>query len=314
MKNISQIAQKCSEGNTGTSEQKKNRRYVFTSFNETEPTLTTKMKYILYAPEICPGKGTFHWQGYVEWKSQRTISAIQREYKKLKLPFGKLLIAQGDIGHQLDYIRGPYNKDGKTKPYNPDWKEFGKRPKGQGHRTDLVELKNTIMNGKKVDDIVIENPIAFHQYGRTLERIEDIYLCKQWRKEMTKGIWYYGPTGTGKSHEAFKNYNPDTHYLWVKDGRFQDGYRGQPIVIMNDFRGHIPYDDMLNIVDKHPYFVNRKGRRPIPFISKTVIVTSPLTPDEVYHNRRDKDDLEQFSRRFTVIEKKTRYIDLAEVE
>jgi len=56
---------------------------------------------------------------------------------------------------------------------------------------------------------------------------------------MTTCTWYYGETGTGKSERAFKDYDHNTHYHYVGDNGWWDGYEGQHTVILNDFNGHI---------------------------------------------------------------------------
>ena len=114
---------------------------------------------------------------------------------------------------------------------------MGVKP-AQGARADLKELKEEIVSGKRtVDEITMDDPMVYHQYGRTLHRIEDIALRKKFRTEMTKGIWYHGTTLKGKSHLAFANFDPETHYVWKDDNGWQDGYMGQEIVIIDDFRG-----------------------------------------------------------------------------
>jgi hypothetical protein len=86
----------------------------------------------------------------------------------------------------------------------------------------------------------------YHQYGRTLHKIEDIVLRTKYRSWMTTCTWYYGPTATGKSHRAFEGFNPITDYVWADDNGWQDGYTGQPRVIINDFRGDIiKYNELL---------------------------------------------------------------------
>ena len=97
-----------------------------------------------------------------------------------------------------------------------------------------------------------------------------------------------------------ERYHPDTHYVWKDDKGWQDGYSGQETVIVNDFRGSIPYGELLNLVDKWPHFVPRRGREPAPFLAKKFIVTSSLTPEQVYHNLAASDSLDQLSRRFKV--------------
>ena len=94
-----------------------------------------------------------------------------------------------------------------------DWFEFGIPPE-QGKRKDLDIVKNEILAGRSVDSVCVEQPMLYHMYGRTLNRIEEIAFRKKFRTEYTKGIWYYGKTGKGKSHNAFEDYSPDTHYIY----------------------------------------------------------------------------------------------------
>lgn len=97
---------------------------------------------------------------------------------------------------------------------------------------------------------------------------------------MTEGFWYYGETGVGKSHRAFAEAGDDV-YVWVDDNGWWDGYTGQEVVIINDFRGGIKYNELLQLIDKWPYSVRRRGRPPMPFTSKKIIITSSMSPDQV---------------------------------
>lgn len=178
--------------------------------------------------------------------------------------------------------------------------ELGQRP-AQGDRHDLKDVVNDIRTGKrKADDIAVEDPVFYHMYGRTLAKAEDILSRKRFRTDMTKGIWYWGPTGVGKSHRAFDGFDPDTHYVKPLDDQWWDGYTGQKVVILNDFRGQITYSELLTLVDKWPHSVKRRNREPIPFVAETVIITSALPPEDVYHNISARDSLDQLRRRFTI--------------
>lgn len=288
------------------------RSHAFTSYNTEQPAYNEKkMKYLLYAPEICPDTGRPHWQGYVVWKNPRSISAIQKEAKKAGCPYGWLGASLGSFQENLSYIKGPYDDGkGKTKPFNPLWQEHGTQPK-QGSRSDLIHLKNELANGTtSVDEIAIDNPMMFHKYGRTLSKIEDITLRKKVRKWMTTGVWYWGATGVGKSHIAFRNFSPDTHYVWKTDNGWQDGYTGQATVIINDFRGAIPYNELLQMVDKWPHYARRRGREPAPFLAREVIVTSSLSPAKIYNRRDAKDSIKQLKRRMTIVNLKGNPQDL----
>lgn len=297
---IKKNAQKCPGGNTRTPGQNRFHAFCFTSFLETEPFYDeNRCKYLLFAPEICPDTGRHHWQGYAYFYDKISLKTCQRI---LKCPNVNMRAALADdVQYQKDYIIGPYNKDGKNKPYNPEHKIFGCEP-NQGKRSDLIELKDKILKGElSCDDIITNMPEYYHQYGRTLDKLEDLKMSKIYRTEMTKGIWYYGPTGVGKSHIAFTGFTPETHYVVPNDNGWWDNYKQQDIVIINDFRGWINYNEMLQLVDKWPHCVKRRGRPPLPFTSKVVIITSSLHPEDIYHNRNNEDSIEQLLRRFEVV-------------
>jgi len=142
----------------------------------------------------------------------------------------------------------------------------------------------------------------FHQYGRTMDRLEDIALRQKFRTMMTRAYWYTGPSMAGKSHKVFENYSPDTHYvkpLGEADCKWWDGYTGQETVIFNEFRGQIPFAEMLDLMDKWPKTVSRRGRAPVPFLAKTILIASIRMPRDVYVNQSGE-PWEQFERRCVV--------------
>lgn len=282
---MTDTAHKCPEGNTDTSGPKKARLQCFTSYCIVKPSFTEKMKWLCFGKEKCPTTGRIHWQGVVYWIHPHT-----------KKGAGKLL----NNAH-VENCKGTLEENIKYCQKEGQYEEYGERP-SQGARTDLIALYKEIQNGKTVEEIRSEQPDTYHQYGRTLEKLEDDVLRKKWRTWMTKGIWYHGKTGTGKSHKAFKDYHPDTHYLYRHDNGWWEGYKGQEVVIINDFRGEIKYNELLQIIDKWPYFVKRRCREPVPFLSKLVIITSSKRPEEVYYNLSQNDSIEQLMRRIDVID------------
>lgn len=293
-KKISDFTQKCTEGNTKTSVQKevtpdpyeRSRNWCFTSYEESCPTFQNDMKYLICGSETCPTTGRKHWQCYTYLKNAKTWSAFQKLIGK---------------GVHFEKCKGSADNNIKYCSKENQFQEFGDRP-NQGERTDLKEIvDNVLARNTSVDEIIVDNPILYHQYGRTLEKAEDIAMRRIFRTEMTKGTWYHGDTGTGKSHMAFENYDPATHYCLPKDNGWWDGYKQQDTVIINDFRGEIKYSDLLQMVDKWPYSVPRRGREPLPFTSKHVIITSSLPPEDVYNNLAARDNLNQLYRRFNIL-------------
>lgn len=262
------------------------RAWVFTVNNWTEEEcekarlLSEYCEYLVYGKEV--GKqGTPHLQGFCYFKNQRARSFVLQFLPRAWAEPSR------DIPAAIEYCK----KDG-------DFWEQGKEPK-QGRRVDVEALRDEIKAGKRVDDIAVDDPVAYHQYGRTLSKIEDIVMRKKFRTEMTEGVWYIGESGAGKSHIVFDDFSPDTHYVYPYDnGNWCDGYTQQETVIFNEFRGQIPYSRMLELVDKWPCSFPRRGREPMPFLSKRVLVTSKIHPREIYKNLSENDSLDQLYRRF----------------
>jgi hypothetical protein len=91
-------------------------------------------------------------------------------------------------------MKGESEKSDKFSHTNPgkNWKGYtgGEFPLGQGHRTDIETQALRITNGElTVDEMVIEAPMFVHQYGRTMDRLEDIRLRSIFRTEMAQCIW-----------------------------------------------------------------------------------------------------------------------------
>jgi len=291
---------------------KKMRSWCFTAWDG-EPTFDEKkMRYLCFSPEVCPESGKHHLQGFVYFKSQMTLTAVQ---KYLMKTFGSkkginLEFTKGTPEENRTYCGGAHYDDGKgkVKEPNPEFKEWGDLPK-QGSRTDIDSIKDAIMSGETTaDDVCLENPELFHQCGRTLDRIQALALRKKTRNGlwMTKGEWYYGETGAGKSFTAFKDFDVETHYvvsLSQLARGFWTGYKGQEVVIVNEFRGQIGFGELMDLVDCYDKRVDVKCGEPVPFLAKKVIITGPKSPAETYSGIVDKgDSIEQLYRRFDVFQ------------
>lgn len=274
---------------------KRYRNYCFTLNNYTEDDIhmlkgSDLFTYIIFGEEVAPTTGTPHLQGYFEMAEAKTISSLIKKH----VPKGiHLEPAKGNQKQNKEYCSKGKNIFEKGSE------------KKQGARNDLDALRNQIENGTSVDDICMDNPMIFHLYGRTMERIEAITLRKKWRTWMTTCDWYYGPTGVGKSHQAFLNFDPEKCYVFnLNDNGWWDGYKGQETVIINEFRGNIPYGELLDLIDKNAKYVKWRCREKVPFLAKHIIITSSLRPEDCYHNLAVSDSLEQLFRRINLLWKK----------
>lgn len=246
--------------------------------------------YIAYGAETCPTTGRPHHQMWVYFKNQRSTG--KRALKKI----GELITRAPS---HVEPMKGSITDNVKYCEKEGSYITHGKKPE-QGHRTDLDEMVTDIKSGKrKAENILLSDPIKYHQYGRTLEKVEDIVLRKKFRTEQTACIWYWGPTGVGKSHHAFRNFDPDECYTKCLTDQWWDGYTGQRKVILNEFSGEISFKEFLALVDKWPHYVKRRNREPTPFLAEIVYVTSSKRPREIFGSVGE--DLAQLDRRIETV-------------
>lgn len=265
----------------------KNRGYCFTVNNYTDAECDwfkqfTDCEYLCVGKEIGES-GTPHLQGYVYFTNARTIKGLKR-----LLGFKRA---------HLEQQRGTNFQASEYCKKESLFIERGQMPK-QGQRTDLNEIYDLVRNGASADTIAWEHPAAYNMANRVINRLDDIRLRSQRRNFMTEGEWIFGPTGVGKSEYAFQY---EDSYVYPYDGGWWDGYHCQENVVIDEFRGQLAFNELLRMVDKHPnYFCRRRGREPMPFVSKKVIITSSCPPWEIYKNLAESDSLKQLYRRFKI--------------
>lgn len=268
-KDVSDVSE-VAGGNTKPRPNKTYRHWCFTSYTEVKYDVSW-MRYLVVGKETCPSTKRKHYQCHVYSEKPLRFTGIK---KKLQ---GAHIEVSVDPDKSIAYCK----KDG-------DWQEFGKKPE-QGARTDLTSLKDKILAGTTVSSIVLEDPQAYHQYGRTLQKIEDIKESQMKRNFRPEVYWFYGPTGTGKSHYVHSK-EKDLYCKSFNDDKWWDGYHFQEAVLLDDYRGEMKYNDLLQFLDKYPYTVPRRGRAPIQMMAKRIYITAPKKPEEIYLDNSDSID------------------------
>jgi RNA helicase. len=248
--------------------------------------------------------GTPHLQGFVHFENAKTMSAIHKiaGWKRTALKPSLKPLSAIDYCKKGEQSHAEWEESGIDGPhYGKNAVIFERGAYKQGRRTELEAVYKQVKDGVSVDEIAWDNPDIYERAHKSLTKLEDIRLRKLRRSEMTEGIWIFGGTGCGKSEYAFNTYDDGMSYSYPYDNGWWDGYKCQSTIIIDEFRGQIPFNEILRMVDKHPnYYVRRRNREPMPFISKKVIITSALHPCEVFKNLSSNDSMMQLYRRFKI--------------
>lgn len=254
------------------------KRYVFTINNPTfedycavvEFCTTSNCCYAVVGEEVGE-KGTPHLQGFVNLRCK------QRPKRLEELLGGRAWISPAR-GSDLD--NKAYCQ--KERPYL----ECGE-PQRQGQRSDLRDAVTALDEGMSLCDVARKWPVQYVMFGRGLQSYVTLTSNRQ-RDWKTEVIILIGPPGCGKSRWAWEFESPAKYYK--ARGKWWDGYDGHETVVMDDFYGWLPYDDMLRICDRYPLRVETKGGS-TQFLAKHVIVTSNRPPEEWYKEQYDQQAL-----------------------
>lgn len=265
--------------------------WVFTLNNYTEQDeqriqafATAECRYLVYGRERAPQTGTLHLQGYAYLKKRRRVTQLRRELSD-RAHYEK---AKGTPLQNKEYC----TKDG-------DYYESGLPPSGQGRRTDLESVHRAIREGHPRDEII---ELHFTCYARH-HRFLDAYISSKSvpRTWATENVVYWGKTGTGKTRQVYNFHRIESIYKHTGE-RWFDGYRGQPVVLFDDFTGAVfPLPYLLQLIDRYPMEVPVKGGF-VNWAPKTIYFTSNINPDEWYANAREQHQ-EALKRRLNVITK-----------
>lgn len=161
---------------------------------------------------------------------------------------------------------------------------------------------------KKGDIVSIDADVRIKSY-KTLKQIEKDHMKPQAMER--KVFVLYGPTGTGKSHRAWAHAGLDA-YPKSSTSIYWDGYQGQEMVVMDEFRGKIGIEHLLTWFDKYPVCVQNKFGGCV-LNAKTIIITSNLHPKDWFPDL-DETTIQALLRRLTIffVESQTEEIDFNE--
>lgn len=267
---------------------KRSRSWVFTLNNYTEGDVNflkgLQCNYIVFGKEVAPTTGTPHLQGYIEFATARTMTAIK---KKMELSQDMHLeIRKGTPQEAREYCI----KEG-------DVYERGDIPQANGHRKGLEEATKAVIEGKSMDEIANEFPNEYVRYSSGLKSLATVKVKPRDPKNPPQVIWLWGLAGTGKTREAYESHKS----VYIKDGtQWWDGYEGQEAIIIDDFEAiEWNYRDFLRLLDRYPYRGQFKGGY-VNVNSPTIYITCEYHPSKIWTGNK----LAQVTRRLNQIVEK----------
>lgn len=237
-----------------------------------------KLTYLITGKEVV---STEHLQGYCEVETKASLSSMKSFLKRAHWEKAK-----GSPKQASEYCK----KDG-------DFEEAGVLSVGQGFRSDLNDIKDLIVEGKNEEFIADNFFSKWVVYRKSFQAYAA--LKNQERSWSTQVHVFWGKTGTGKTRFVMDQVM-DSDFWSPGDYKWFDGYCGQPIVIIDDFRGEYQLQMLLKLLDRYPMSVPVKGGF-TKWAPKKVYITSNIHPDSWYP-LADRYSIAAMFRRFTIVQ------------
>lgn len=260
----------------------KSRDWCFTSFNLENYEKFKNIKnseYVIYQVETCPETNKKHLQGFIQFKNPRSMSGIKKLLKDNQI---HLQTRYSTVENAINYCKKDDSRDN-----NYERIEYGNANMNdnKGKRNDLNEMYNMIKNGCTIDEIKEYNPSAYIRYYKAFDRLyndEQSKLCGEFKNIEVNIL--YGNAGTGKTSYIMQKHGANNVYKLEKgnnDNLWFDGYKGQEVLLIDDFYGWIKYSKILNLIDGYKMMLEIKGG--VTYSNwKYIYITSNESPEKWY--------------------------------
>jgi len=270
---------------------KRGRRFVFTINNYHADDVTwfksQTQHNMLIAGEEVGEEGTAHIQGAVAWTTAVRFGQVQSWWNTRYAGANqacKIWVRnmKGSPKQSQKYC----SKEGKVIIHYNKLK--------QGDRQDLTDLWEDIQQGKRWKGLVEddEHRSTAARYHKFVDKA--IGIAEESGADANRSVRVmviYGEAGLGKTGGPKKCYKDDIYQPIVGANTvWFDGYKGQSVLLIDDFYGGIKYSYLMKLLDRGKLMLEVKGSTTYAKWNK-VIITSNVHPSEWYKTVKDQQGL-----------------------
>lgn len=246
-------------------------------------------------------EGTFHTHIYLV-----CANAVKFTVMKNRFDGGHFEMCKGTSKDNRDYVF----KDGKWKNTEKETTnhadshyESGEMPiERQGKRNDLEDLYDMINSGMSDADILKDSPSYMMQLD-AIRKTREIIQAEKFQSE-TRDIrvtYFYGPPGTGKTRFVWEAYRTDAYIVSDYKHPF-DEYRGQEVLVLDEFRSGFEMPLMLRLLDIYPLVLPARYNNKQACYSKVYILSNiGLEKQYMWYQKNEPETWRAFLRRIHAV-------------
>lgn len=245
--------------------------WVFTVWNPSEEDLESlrasvgPLNGVVGLESPTDGDDRVHLQGYARWKSAKTGSAVKK------------WLGRNDAHLELP-ISGDYENHAYCVKENNVVVQWGETPTEPTNKhSDWEWVADQVKHGKSLLSMLEEKPHMTRYVSSIRQLVSETEVKQQaaWRDVETTYVW--GAAGIGKSRAIMEKHGHENVYRITDKKNPWDGYRGEEVVVFEEYRSNFGVENMLNWLDGYPIMLPcRYANRPALFTKVYLLTNIPL--------------------------------------
>ena len=238
------------------------------NFKEYEPIYGVSCK------EKAPTTGMTHYHVYIKLK------------RRCQKKDGRSLLIVETIRPNIERVRNNIKAIIKYVKKGGYYAEYGTCPvELNDTKISKIDKANVMINGD-LEELYLNGTLGAVDVIRAQKLRSIFQLARPVEKYSKKLVlWFKGETGEGKTRKAFEIAEKFNLSFWMTNDslKWYDGYTGQELVIIDDFRKNMlgDWNYLLRLLDGYGLAVQVKGGF-TTWKPKIIIITSPATPHEAF--------------------------------
>lgn len=238
------------------------------NFKEYEPIYGVSCK------EKAPTTGMTHYHVYIKLK------------RRCQKKDGRSLLIVETIRPNIEMVRNNIKAIIKYVKKGGYYAEYGTCPvELNDTKISKIDKANVMINGD-LEKLYLNGTLGAVDVIRAQKLRSIFQLARPVEKYSKKLVlWFKGETGEGKTRKAFEIAEKFNLSFWMTNDslKWYDGYTGQELVIIDDFRKNMlgDWNYLLRLLDGYGLAVQVKGGF-TTWKPKIIIITSPATPHEAF--------------------------------
>ena len=197
-------------------------------------------------------EGTPHTHLFIVFKNAVEFTALQKPFYGAHVEPSK-----GSNKENRDYIRkeGKWAESEKKETNIPEtFEEYGELPPDRAEGAKETEaIVQMVKEGASNFDIVEVHPNAMNKFDK-IDRTRQTYQEEKYKNRFREldVTYIWGATGVGKTRSVMEEYGYDKVYKVTNYIHPFDEYKGQDVMLFDEFRSNLTITEMLNYLDGYP--------------------------------------------------------------